>query len=152
MHNNTKKCNACQTIKPLNCFYRNAPGHGTYYNICKLCAKIKSSNKYYSNHTANKEKFKINSNNIRIQNKNKILAYLSQHQCVVCGENDPIILEFDHITNKSFNISSGTMKTWKNILNEIKKCNVICVNCHRDKSHSTSTGNAKVSPTKKRTY
>jgi hypothetical protein len=44
------------------------------------------------------------------------------------------VLEFDHIDAdaKSFNIGQSLpYRNWTSILEEIKKCEVVCANCHR---------------------
>jgi len=69
----------------------------------------------------------------------KLTEYLSNNPCEVCGEDDPIVLEFDHIdpSNKYRTISrmiSGHT-SWDKILNEISKCRVLCANCHRRRTY-----------------
>lgn len=50
-----------------------------------------------------------------------------------CGERDPACLDFHHRDpfEKVFNISMGTSRPWNTVLAEIKKCSIICSNCHR---------------------
>lgn len=49
-----------------------------------------------------------------------------------CGERDSIVLEFDHLADKKFGVARAIryMK-WKSVLWEIRKCEVVCGNCHR---------------------
>ena len=63
--------------------------------------------------------------------------YLKVNPCVDCGEADPIILEFDHVAGKDFNISDATRKgvSIKKLKDEIAKCEVRCANCHRKKTY-----------------
>jgi hypothetical protein len=60
--------------------------------------------------------------------------YKSKLRCVICGENHPAILQFHHRdkANKSFTIADVVRRatSLKQITNEIKKCDVLCVNCH----------------------
>ena len=61
-----------------------------------------------------------------------LVAYLREHPCVDCGVGDPIVLEFDHLRDKKFSISSGLQdRNWQSVLDEIAKCDVVCANCHR---------------------
>jgi hypothetical protein len=63
-----------------------------------------------------------------------IYEYLLTHPCVDCGENDPVVLEFDHVTGeKKYNIADviRSGRTWQAITKEIEKCEVRCANCHR---------------------
>lgn len=67
------------------------------------------------------------------KNTVNIVAYLLKNPCVDCGESDPVVLEFDHIRDKSSDIgrmlSDG--HSWSAITDEISKCEVRCANCHR---------------------
>jgi 5-methylcytosine-specific restriction endonuclease McrA len=76
--------------------------------------------------------------------RNRIRAYITAHlkdnPCVDCGEADPIILEFDHVVGKDFNISDAVRKGvgMKKLKDEIAKCEVRCSNCHRRKTYQRS--------------
>lgn len=74
----------------------------------------------------------------RTKNRERLFAYLLCHPCVDCGEDDPVVLEFDHVNEqKSFNIGravSGSHRSWAKILAEIEKCEVRCANCHRKRT------------------
>ncbi len=56
-------------------------------------------------------------------------------RCVKCGATDD--LQFDHIVHeqKSFDIADRLAQyTWKRILEELKKCQLLCSKCHNKKS------------------
>ncbi|CAL9977399.1 HNH endonuclease [Vibrio phage D260] len=69
----------------------------------------------------------------RLLNRERLYNYLRENPCTDCGEENPIVLEFDHVdpNNKSDNISNMMSKSWENIKEEIDKCEVVCANCHR---------------------
>lgn len=71
-----------------------------------------------------------------------VLEYLSSHSCMDCGEEDPTVLEFDHVRGtKRFRVSA-MMVSWCSLdvlIAEITKCEVRCANCHRRK-HSKDQG------------
>jgi hypothetical protein len=61
-----------------------------------------------------------------------LIEYFETHPCVDCGERDPLVLQFDHLRDKCFDIGSQLPdRNWQSILNEIEKCEVVCANCHR---------------------
>ncbi len=67
-----------------------------------------------------------------------IKAHLEANPCIDCGETDPIILEFDHVTGtKEFNISDAARIGYgmPKLKAEIAKCEVRCANCHRKKTY-----------------
>ena len=69
---------------------------------------------------------------IRLERTRYLLEFFSEHHCVDCGESDPVVLEFDHLRDKSFATGAKLAQfAWQTILDEIKKCEVVCANCHR---------------------
>ena len=58
--------------------------------------------------------------------------------CVDCGESNPIVLEFDHVCGeKRKNIADMANQAYSigSIKEEMRKCEVRCANCHRQKTH-----------------
>lgn len=83
-----------------------------------------------------KEDLYINQAKHRQKNFENMWEYLSEKECLDCGIKDSRVLEFDHLPEfkKSFDIArsvSGSTRSWKSILSEINKCEVVCSNCHR---------------------
>jgi hypothetical protein len=43
-----------------------------------------------------------------------------------------MVLEFDHLKEKRFDIGAGLPdRNWEALLEEMEKCEVVCANCHR---------------------
>lgn len=67
--------------------------------------------------------------------KNYLYHRLSKEKCVDCNSSDFRVLEYDHIRgSKKTGLSKMTAEskwTLQDIDDEIKKCDVRCVNCHR---------------------
>jgi len=66
-----------------------------------------------------------------------VRAYLVEHPCIVCGHDELLMLEFDHVRG----VKRGTISvmvtacfSWEAITLEIAKCEVRCVRCHRRKT------------------
>ncbi len=55
------------------------------------------------------------------------------------------MLEFDHLRNKNFTISHFRNSTidLEKIKEEIDKCDVVCCNCHRNRTFMRQTKDAK---------
>ncbi len=71
-----------------------------------------------------------------------VKEYLAVHPCVDCGENDPVVLEFDHVTGEKLSEVSSLAQTASSldrIKREIAKCEVRCANCHRRKTAARRT-------------
>jgi hypothetical protein len=68
----------------------------------------------------------------RLKRTRFLLDFFKTHPCVDCGESDPVVLEFDHVRDKAFDVMQGfESRNWQAILAEIAKCDVVCANCHR---------------------
>ena len=88
----------------------------------------------------NKDRLRDSKNNrtreTRIRNSRYVFEYLKNHPCIDCGENDPVVLEFDHRKDKTKNVSDLLRGSYsiERIKQEIEKCDVRCANCHRRKT------------------
>lgn len=86
----------------------------------------------------------------RIKVRKSLLEFLIKKECIDCGENDPIVLDFDHINPQSKFKSISQMLSghysWKSVLVEIQKCEVRCANCHRRKTYKQINGFGKTLP------
>jgi DNA-binding NarL/FixJ family response regulator len=71
------------------------------------------------------------------QFKKKLAEIKEASGCKDCGEKNHIVLDFDHLHNKKYNISRMIHDgfSWKAIAKEIEKCEVVCANCHRIRTH-----------------
>lgn len=64
--------------------------------------------------------------------------------CADCGVSyPPYVMTFDHLDagDKNFDVSHGVNRSNKSmavVLIEIAKCDVICSNCHKERTHQRS--------------
>lgn len=50
------------------------------------------------------------------------------------------VMDFDHVRGaKSFNLGVGANKSVAKLLAEIAKCDIVCANCHRLRTHARRT-------------
>jgi hypothetical protein len=73
-----------------------------------------------------------------------INGYKNGMGCKICGEDDPVVLEFHHRDRATKNTSLVTKEgklqfsrlSFDNLFTEIEKCDVLCANCHRRVEHN----------------
>jgi len=86
----------------------------------------------------NKDKIKARSyerNKIqRVRNRDFVKSIKEISECIDCGENNPLVLDFDHVRgDKVLAISDMVNRAYgiNSISEEMEKCEVRCANCHR---------------------
>lgn len=129
-----KLCPACSIVKTSDQFGLNRAKPDGKQTQCRQCRKA-TNRKYYER---TKEVHNPSRHARREREKARVrdyvLSVLLREFCVDCGTSDVRVLEFDHVTDgKLFNISEAAAKGYSNqaIAEEIKKCEVVCANCHR---------------------
>lgn len=69
-----------------------------------------------------------------------IVIQAKSKSCVDCGRSyPPYVMDFDHREDKKFNIASWRSHSLQEILQEIAKCDVVCANCHRERTHGAKS-------------
>ncbi len=132
-----KNCISCKQSKALSEFNKNKARKDGLQSRCRPCdqayaKKLYHSDPYFKDRTVGRNLVNKNTN------KSKMIEYLADKKCANCPESDPIVLEFDHrnpktkLGNISEMVSSGL--SWKRILEEIDKCDILCSNCHKKKT------------------
>ncbi len=120
-------------MKPLGAFPPVRRGEATLQSWCRACFAQNNARYYRENHDRQKTRLLRNSATRQSENQARLIAYLLEHPCADCGETDITVLEFDHLRDKTKNVSALMKSTssWMRIEAEILKCVVRCVNCHR---------------------
>jgi len=127
------KCCRCKEALPRDSF----GGITKRNDYCKICKRqrekdyrqLNSEKIRLCNNTAAKRRY--------LKNAELLCKYLNDHPCIICGESDLIVLDFDHRdrSTKKHAISDLIhVWAWENILTEIEKCDILCANCHRRKT------------------
>ena len=138
MGTSEKRCGVCGEVKPLDDFHRNRSARDGRQNRCKPC-NIELNKRWYREHPEARPKRMDGYAKRRYRElAMQIYEYLLDHPCVDCGEPDPVVLEFDHLRDKVWNISAMVNRKmpWAKVAAEIAKCEVVCANCHRRRSAS----------------
>jgi len=129
-----KLCRSCGIEKTLAEF--NKKGE-RLQGKCKVC-QAKWYKDYYDNADVEKERLRVK----RVKDRKEfhdLLVELKSVPCMDCGRSYPsYVMDFDHRDPKVKLFTIGTARglyTIKKILSEIDKCDVVCSNCHRERTH-----------------
>ncbi|MDT4954354.1 MAG: hypothetical protein QOJ02_2492 [Acidobacteriota bacterium] len=133
----TKRCPSCSVEKGISEFGRHTARRDRLQAQCRACKRTLQRNWYHNNkarHVANVAKRRRAEETKIISS---IVTYLHQHPCVDCGDDNPVVLEFDHVKGiKKDSICNLISRGygWETIYAEIQKCEVRCCKCHRIKT------------------
>lgn len=134
-----KKCFYCKELKSTDSdYYTNSARSDGYQTYCITCSSKRRKKRYAERSTEEKAQVKAARQRLRKESTVKIVDHFLKHPCVDCGESDPLYLEFDHVRGKKSKdvaklVSDGA--AWIRIEEEIQKCDVRCVKCHRKRTY-----------------
>ena len=123
----TKKCSRCKQTKNTESFSWRNKDKNILDSWCRICKK--------EYHQSTKTLCKIRKRKHKRLKQKRMIEYLIKNPCKVCGETDPIVLDFHHTdpSTKEDDVSSmfSHGASWNRIEREIRKCKVLCCKCHR---------------------
>ena len=121
-----KRCGRCGEELPLNAFNRLADG---LQHWCRECfrAYFRMRGDAHRHQSAQARRKRV------AAAKRHVADHLATHHCVDCGEDDPRVLDFDHLGDKVALVSAlaGWGAPVARLDAEIARCAVRCANCHR---------------------
>ncbi len=127
-----RRCSHCRHYRRLDAFAWRNKAEGKRAPFCRGCQAEYNRKHYLANKDLYVRRAEESKRKARLERTTKLLKFFAEHPCVDCGEMDPLVLEFDHLRDKEFNISTAlSCRKWKTVLDEIEKCEVVCANCHR---------------------
>lgn len=65
-------------------------------------------------------------------------------KCCLCGCNNFVVLDFHHNNDKEYTINKIRNGRWSLIEREIKKCSLLCANCHSEMHYKSGRNGEKV--------
>lgn len=133
----SKACSTCKEIKELAHFHKNKNYSDGYSYKCKICA-CKHSKDF---RVQNIEKSRQRSNERLAERVQWIQNIKSNTPCVDCGRiYPPYCMDYDHVPERGLKIKSVSRMVLNSapknrILDEIKKCDLVCVLCHNKRTY-----------------
>lgn len=128
-----RTCPRCGPKEETEFNWRNRE-KGTRQSVCRECQRQASGAHYQ----ANQEVYKTRAIDQKKAVKAQFWGWLSTQKCVDCGEDDPVVLDCDHV--RGVKRPGGVTEmlrsacSWALIQEELAKCEIRCANCHRRKT------------------
>jgi hypothetical protein len=121
-----RRCGRCGYDLPIECFNRLRDGRQWWCRSC-FTAYFRARGDLHRNQSKAAKRVRQQ----RLQAY--VLEYLGRHPCADCGAADPVVLEFDHVGEKTAHVAAlvSDAATKQAVDVEIARCDVVCVNCHR---------------------
>lgn len=127
-----KFCNTCKQERPISDFSKRSSTKDGLQSNCKHCRKLIDAESYLKYaHRRNSIKDRRDANNA--YNLKLMRRYKALCGCLVCREREPVALDLHHLdpSQKDHNPSKVVCYSTETMKKEIRKCVVLCANCHR---------------------
>jgi hypothetical protein len=145
-----KRCAMCKQTLPTSEFNVRRRSKDGLQLHCRECNRRASKAYYRRNPDRHKKDVDLNRKRYAARDRAILLDYLRDHPCVDCGEDDLVVLEFDHVRgvkDRGLFTMARDGANEEALRAEILKCEVRCVNCHVRKTARTSgSWRSRISP------
>lgn len=126
-----KRCSSCKQEKDTSEFHKRGQ---RFQSECKLCR----SDRHQATYSDRKERQQELNKALKARLRAK-LDELKAVPCLDCKRSfPPYVMDFDHRPGelKVANVSSLLMaNSWSAVEAEMAKCDIVCANCHRIRTH-----------------
>jgi len=133
-----KVCSSCRAVKLVTDFNFKYRESGVRHSYCRECGKRLTRSHYKRN-----KRSYLDRNARAYQRHRELIREAKSRPCADCGVQYPYyVMDFDHRdgVDKLFELHSVARKTAQSILREIEKCDVVCANCHRERTYQRRVG------------
>ena len=133
-----KECPRCHTSKPEENFPWRDKAHTRKQSYCRACQNEAWAEWYGQTRNGERHRALVAvRRRRRILHHQKLVNDRKTQPCSDCGQVfPPYVMDFDHIGDKTGEISRFVYQVGtKRLIEELKKCEVVCANCHRVRTH-----------------
>lgn len=130
-----KQCPRCEVNQPEEEFHWKSREHDKRHSQCKSCVNAKNKIAWHDDDRHGKKKRQAE----RLKVNREITNSAKDVPCMDCGvKYPPYVMDFDHrdSTKKEFNVAQIRAGSPDRLHAEIAKCDVVCSNCHRIRTHN----------------
>lgn len=133
-----KTCSSCHVTKPLTGFNFKRRSAGVRHSYCRECGKKITQNHYKRNKPSYLKR------NLRAYaERRQLVIDAKSRPCADCGVQYPYyVMDLDHRdgASKQFSLHAVHGVSKEAVMREIEKCDVVCANCHRERTHRRRVG------------
>lgn len=133
----TKCCSTCKRRRLVKFFTRNSSKRDGLNYSCVDCQRA-----YTREHYRNNKKYYVDKAGAYQDDVRRMVQKAKAVPCKDCGVSYPYyVMDFDHVCGKKVAQVANMVArsaSRKSILAEMAKCEVVCANCHRERTHGTS--------------
>jgi len=99
--------------------------------VCACCHRVRTGERSLRHSWKNLSAYQ------KAQEFRKRLDVLKSQPCMDCGQSyPPVAMDFDHVRGvKVSDVGLMSQRAWSTVLVEIEKCDLVCANCHRIRTH-----------------
>lgn len=127
----TKICKKCKQEKSVIEFSFRYKIKGIRQTQCKVCKAA-----YLKKHYNKDKSYYINKAAKQNTKRKEFIKEAKNIPCTDCKKSYPsYVMDFDHVSEKNFLLSRGCNYGLPAIQKEINNCDVVCANCHRERTH-----------------
>lgn len=128
-----KKCCVCKSFKSFSLFYQDKTKKDGLQPKCKDCGIRIAKEHYRRNKHLLRDRMKTTNDEQKAKCKEFLKRIKESLGCAICrNEFNSVVLDCHHVKNKTNDIATILgMKSPKKLIEELKKCIILCANCHR---------------------
>lgn len=108
--------------------------------MCKSCRRLYNRKHYENNKDAYLRKSKVSSSKA----KDFIRSFKESNPCKDCGHRFHFCqMDFDHVRGSKIDNIGSMVENYSiaKVMDEIKKCDLVCANCHRLRTYTRLSSN-----------
>ena len=136
-----KTCSGCKRRLDASAFYGNKSRSDGLSALCRECSRSydRKRQRGFSVEVVAKRNQLAK---VRRERNSKFLAEVCDVPCMDCGNRFPAVcMDFDHVRGEKKDVVSrlacAKAASIKRLKEEIAKCDIVCSNCHRIRTHIT---------------
>lgn len=125
-------CNKCGDFEE-----HTVKNNGKVQAYCRKC-NTEYQKKWYADHKEQHDRKVRIAEKARRLKIREVLQAIKAVPCADCGIKYPYyVMQFDHLREKDFVIATASRMVYSldRILEETEKCEVVCANCHAERTH-----------------